>query len=414
MPTPTSPWRCLRRRDFALWSGAHLVSGIGTWMQVVAQSLLVLHLTGSPALTGLTVSLQAAPGLLLGLVGGAAVDAWPRRLTAAACQALLGLIALATAGLAAAHLLGVGMLLVLAAVTGVVATVDGPAVALFGNDLVPAEDLPSAIALGSVATSAGRVIGTALAGITVAAAGVPMAYAINGLSFLLVAGAVCLVRPLRHVDAPRPGGGVERDGEGLRAGFRYLTGSRAVLGLLLVGAVTAVLGRNYSLAFASLVLGPLHADAGAFALVSAVLAVGAVIGALVAGRLRSVAARRVAELALVGAVLQVIAAGSVGVPALLAVALPLALVESVQDTLTGTILQSRPPAHLRGRVYGAWQTASAGWTLSGPTTFGWLLEHYGARGGLALGGVGIAAVAVAMRFVHLRWPVPAAPATVAA
>lgn len=378
-------------------------------MQVVAQSLLVLHLTGSPALTGLTASLQAAPGLVLGLLGGAAVDAWPRRLTAGVCQALLGLIALTTAGLASAHLLGVGALLVLAVLTGVVATVDGPAVALLGNDLVPVEDLPSAIALGSLATSAGRVIGTALAGVTVAAAGVPAAYALNGLSFLLVAGAVCLVRPLRHVELlPGRDGGVARDGEGLRAGFRYLTGSRAILGLLLVGGVTAMLGRNYSLAFASLVIGPLHGSAGSFGLVSAVLAVGAVIGALLAARLRSVAARRVAELALVAAVLQVVAAGSFGLPALLVVALPLAVVESVQDTVTGTILQSRPPAYLRGRVFGAWQTATAGWTLLGPTMFGWLLEACGARAGLALGGLAIAGVAIAMRFVHLRWPAPAA------
>jgi MFS family permease len=373
-------------------------------MQVVAQSLLVLHLTGSPALTGLTASLQAAPGLLLGLLGGAAVDAWPRRLTAGVCQGLLGVIALITAGLAAAHLLGVSALLVLAVVTGVVATVDAPAVALLGNDLVAVEDLPSAIALGALASSAGRVIGTALAGITVAAAGVSVAYAANGLSFLLVAVAICFVRPLRHAQTSGARPGVARDTDGLRAGFRYLTGSRTILGLLLVGAVTAVLGRNYSLAFAGLVTGPLHGGAGSFGLVSAVLALGAVIGALVAGRLRSVAARRVAELALVGAVLQVVAAGSFGVPALLAVALPLAVVESVQDTLTGTILQSRPPAHLRGRVFGAWQTAAAGWTLVGPATFGWVLQTCGPRAGLAAGGLAIAAVAVAMRFVHLRWP----------
>lgn len=378
-------------------------------MQVVAQSLLVLHLTGSPALTGLTASLQAAPGLVLGLVGGAAVDTWPRRLTAGVCQALLGLIALLTAVLAGLHLLGVPVLLALAVVTGVVATVDGPAVALLGNELVPAEDLPSAIALGSLATSAGRVIGTALAGLVIALAGVPAAYLANGLSFLLVAVAICFVRPLAAPEATAARQRAHRD-DGLRAGFAYLTGSRAILGLLLVGGVTAVLGRNYSLAFATLVTGPLHGSAASFGTVSAVLATGAVAGALVAGRIRSVAARRVAELALVGAVLQVLAAGSFGVPALLLVALPLALVESVQDTLTGTLLQTRPPAHLRGRVYGAWQTASAGWTLLGPVTFGWLLGDCGPRAGLALGGVAIATVAVAMRFVHLRWPAPVAVA----
>lgn len=379
-------------------------------MQIVAQSLLVLRLTGSPALTGLTASLQAAPGLVLGLVGGAAVDVWPRRLTAGVCQALLGLVALLTAGLAALDLLHPGMLMALALLTGVVATVDGPAVALLGNDLVPAEDLPSAIALGSLATSAGRVVGTALAGVVIGLGGVSAAYLANGLSFLVVAAVVPLVRPLRHAE-PAAAIGAKGLSSGLRAGFDYLAGSRAMLGLLAIGGVTAVLGRNYSLAFATLVTGPLHGSASSFGLVSAILGVGAVAGAVLAARLRSVVARRVAELALVGAALQVVAASSFGLPALLVVALPLALVESVQDTLTGTLLQSRPPAYLRGRVYGAWQTASAGWTLAGPLVFGWLLEACGARAGLAAGGLAIGLVAVAMRFVHRRWPAGVAVAT---
>lgn len=402
--TSSSPWRCLRRPDFALWSAAHLVSGIGTWMQIVAQSLLVLRLTGSPALTGLTASVQAAPGLVLGLVGGAAVDVWPRRLTAGVCQALLGAVALLTAGLAALDLLRPGVLMVLALVTGVVATVDGPAVALLGNDLVATEDLPSAIALGSLATSAGRVVGTALAGVVIGLGGVSAAYLANGLSFLLVAAVVPFVRPLRSVAPVLAAASTQEYGVGLGAGFRYLLGSRAMLGVLLIGGVTAVLGRNYSLAFATLVTGPLHGGSSSFGLVSAVLGAGAVVGALLAARMRAVVARRVAELALVGAALQVVAAGSFGPATLVVVALPLALVESVQDTLTGTLLQSRPPAHLRGRVYGAWQTASAGWTLVGPIAFGGLLEACGSRMGLATGGLAIALVAVAMRFVHLRWP----------
>jgi MFS family permease len=322
------------------------------------------------------------------------------------CQALLGLIALATAGLAALHLLNAGILLALAVVTGVVATVDGPAVALLGNDLVAPEDLPSAIALGSLATSLGRVVGTALAGLVIGLGGVCAAYLANGLSFLVVAAVVPLVRPLQCPDAADAAESTARVADaGLSAGFRYLRSSRGLLGLLLVGGVTAVLGRNYSLAFAALVTGPLHGSSADFGLVSAVLAAGAVAGAVVAARLRSAAARRVAQLALVGAALQVVAAGSAGVATLLAVALPLAMVESVQDTLTGTLLQSRPPAHLRGRVYGAWQTASAAWTFVGPVGFGWLLEAWGARLGLAAGGLAIAVVAVGIRFVHLRWPV---------
>lgn len=399
---PGSPWRCLRSPGFALWSGAHLVSNVGTWMQLVAQSLLVLRLTGSPAMMGLTLSLQAAPGLLLGVVGGAAVDALPRRATVMACQGLLGVVALATAVLAASGLLSVGVLMGVALLTGVVATVDGPAVALLGNELVPERDVPSAIALGSLATSVGRVVGTAAAGVVVGGFGVPAAYAANGLSFLAVAAVVPFVRSVRR-SAPR--GRTGRRAGGLREGFGYLLGSRAMLGLLVIGALTSALGRNYSLSFAALVTGPLHGGPGGFGAVSAALAVGAVVGALAAGRLTAAGVDQVARLALLGGVLQVVAACALDLRMLLLVVVPLALAESVQDTLTGTVLQTRPPAHLRGRVLGAWQSASAGWQLAGPPVLGWLLQAGGARGGLVTGGLVVVAAVLVLRTAHARRPV---------
>jgi MFS family permease len=395
----TGPWRCLRSRSFALWSGAHLLSGVGTWMQLVAQSLLVLQLTHSPALTGLTASLQAAPGLVLGLVGGAAVDAWPRKLTAGVCQALLGVVALATAGLAALHLLSVPILMALAVVSGVVATVDGPAVALLGNELVDEADVPSAIALGSIASSAGRVLGTALAGAAIALGGVPTAYAINGLTFLAVAAVVPFVHPVRGGGAPAQA----RGAGGLRAGFDYLRGSRALLALIGIGALTSMLGRNYSLSFAALVTGPMHAGAGGYSAVTTTLAVGAIAGAVLAGRLRSARVSQVAVLAVAGAALQIVAAGALGLPMLIVVTVPLAIAESVQDTLAGTLLQTVPPAHLRGRVFGAWQTASAAWNLAGPPLLGWLLEAAGVRSGLALAGA-VTAALIGVGLVARRRP----------
>ncbi|UDY25348.1 MFS transporter [Nocardioides sp. Kera G14] len=391
--TVSSPWRCLRRRDFALWSTAHLVSGIGTWMQLVAQSLLVLHLTGSPSLTGLTLSLQAAPGLLLGVVGGALVDRLPRRATVAASHALLAAVALVTAVLAASDHLSVPVLLGLAFLTGAIATVDGPATALLGCELVPERDVPSAIALGSVSVSAGRVIGTSAAAVVIAVLGIPAAYAFNGLSFLAVVAVVPFVRSCRDV----PTSLSRSRGTGLREGFTWLWRSPALLGLLVIGGLTSVLGRNYTLSFATLVTGPFRGDAADFGLVSTVLAVGAVAGAVAAGRLREAGTGQVASLALVGALLQVIAAMAVGLPMLVAIALPLALVEAMQDTIAGTVLQTGPPAHLRGRVLGAWQTAAAGWTLVGPPLFGWMLGSLGPRNGLALGGAVIAVVVLSLR-----------------
>lgn len=194
-----SPWRCLRSPSMRWWSAANLVSNLGTWMQLTVQNLLVLQLTGSAAATGLSLSVQAAPGLLFGLLGGAVVDRWPRKATAAVSQALLALVAFTTAALIGLGMLTVPVLMALAAVTGLIATVDGPATSLLGNDLVPEKDVPSAIALGSVVHSVGRLAGTAFAAVGIAAIGTAGAYAVNGLSFLFVTAVIPFLR--LHPDA---------------------------------------------------------------------------------------------------------------------------------------------------------------------------------------------------------------------
>ncbi|MEU6406550.1 MFS transporter [Streptomyces sp. NPDC046985] len=404
-----SPWRALRHRSMRWWSAANLVSNAGTWMQLTAQNLLVLHLTGSAAATGLSLSAQAAPGLLLGLLGGAAVDAWPRRLTASVSQALLALVGLLTAGLVAAGLLTVPVLMALAAVTGLLATVDAPACALLGNDLVPPEDLPSSIALGSVVSGAGRVGGTALAGVVVGCWGPAAAYAANGVSFLAVAAVIPFLRPHseagraaaaphkapapRRAPAPRTArvtGPPARRGTGARDGLGFFLRRPRLVALACITALSSVFGRNYALTLAVLVTGPLGGAAGAFGTVSTVLAVGGVAGAVLAGRLRSPSVRLVGALAAAGALLQIAAGLSPTLWVLLLLVAPMAVAESISDTAGTTVLQTDPPAHLRGRVLGVWRTASTGWSLVGPPLLGLLMQAAGARGALVIGGVVIA------------------------
>nr|WP_268256746.1 MFS transporter [Streptomyces spiralis] len=403
-----APWRSLRHRSMRWWSAANLVSNAGTWMQLTAQNLLVLHLTGSAAATGLSLSAQAAPGLLLGLLGGAAVDAWPRRLTASVSQALLALVGFLTAGLVVTDHLTVPILMVLAAVTGLIATVDAPACALLGNDLVPAEDVPSSIALGSVVSGAGRVGGTALAGVVVGLWGPGAAYAANGVSFLAVAAVIPFLRPhpeagqapaaaprqrKRTADGSRQDGAAAspaRRGTGAREGLGFFLRRPRLVALAGITALSSVFGRNYGLTLAVLVTGPLGGAAGAFGTVSSVLAVGGVAGAVLAGRLRSPSVRLVGALAAAGAVLQIAAGLSPTLWVLLLLVAPMAVVESVSDTAGTTVLQTDPPAHMRGRVLGVWRTASTGWSLVGPPLLGVLMQTAGARGALVIGGVLIA------------------------
>ncbi|MFI8852031.1 MFS transporter [Streptomyces sp. NPDC053499] len=407
------------------WSAANLVSNVGTWMQLTVQNLLVLQLTGSAATTGLSLAVQAAPGLLLSLVGGSLVDSWPRKLTASVSQALLGLVAFSTAAFVAFGMLTVPLLMVLAAVTGSIATVDNPACSLLGNDLVKRKDVPSAIALGSVVHSAGRLLGTAAAGATVAWFGMASAYVVNGLSFLAVAAVIPFLKLVpkeerepqtaRERSAPARAaasasgsasasvGSKRAPGRGgSREGLVYFVRNPRLVALASITGISAIFGRNYQLTLAVLVTGPLAAGAGSFSTVSTVLAVGGMVGAVIAGCLRKPSVRHVALLAAAGALLQAVAGLSPSLVFLILLVAPMAVVESVSDTAGTTVLQTEPPSHLRGRVLGVWRSASTGWGLIGPPLLGLLMETAGARGGLVVGGLAIVVVTAAAQLAQQR------------
>jgi MFS family permease len=395
------------------WSLANFVSNAGTWMQLTVQNLLVLQITGSAAATGLSMSVQAAPALLISVFGGAAVDRWPRRLTAAVSQALLGTIAFTTAVLVALDRLDLTSLLVLAAVTGVIATVDGPACALLGNDLVPAADLPSAIGVGALVHQAGRLTGAALAGVAVGFLGTAAAYAANGVSFLFVACVIPFLRPVRGAAARAGAGGkpprrpAAEPGMSVREGLAFFARRPRLLALAGVTGISAVFGRNYQLTLAVLVTGPLAGGAGSFGTVSTVLAAGGIVGAVLGARLRRPSVRLVGTLAAAGGLLQVVAGVAPSMAVLLVMVAPMAVVESVSDTAGTAVLQTDPPARLRGRVLGVWGSVGTVWSLGGPPVLGLLMELAGARGALVTGGLLIAAAIGAGHLLHgRRGPVP--------
>ncbi|WP_229920201.1 MFS transporter [Streptomyces avidinii] len=402
------------------WAVANFVSNAGTWMQLTVQNLLVLQITGSAAATGLSVSIQMAPGLLLGLAGGAAVDRFPRKLTAAVAQALLGAVALVTALLVALDGLDLPVLLALAAVTGLIATVDGPACALLGNDLVHAPDVPSAIGVGSLVHSAGRLAGAALAGVAVGFLGTAAAYAANGLSFLFVA---CVIPFLKAagpreatravvpapavvpVPAGRPAlGAVAARDMSAREGLAFFMGRPRLVALAALNGISALFGRNYSLTLVVLVTGPLAGDAGSFSKVSTVLAVGGIVGAVLGARLRRPSVRMVAVLTLAGALLQILAGLTPSLLVLLVLVLPMAIAESVGDTAQSTVLQTDPPAHMRGRMLGAWSSIRTVWGLAAPPMLGLFMELAGVRVTLIVGGLAIATFVVAGYLLRGRKP----------
>ncbi|MFJ1730450.1 MFS transporter [Streptomyces sp. NPDC088254] len=392
------------------WSVANLLSNTGTWMQLTVQNLLVLQITGSAAATGLSMSVQAAPALFMSVLGGAAVDRWPRKLIAAVSQALLGAVAFTTAVLVALDRLDMTSLMVLAAVTGTIATVDGPACALLGNDLVPVEDLPSAIGVGALVHNAGRLAGAALAGVTVGFLGTASAYVANGLSFLFVTAVIPFLKPARGTSVVARAGRVvprqrdRRAGTSARDGLLFFARRPRLVALAGITGVSSVFGRNYGLTLAVLVTGPLAGGPGAFGTVSTVLAVGGILGAVLGARLRKPSVRAVGALAAAGGLLQVVAGLSPSLVVLLVLVLPMAVVESVSDTAGTAVLQTDPPAHMRGRVLGVWSSVGTVWSLGGPPALGLLMELAGARGALVTSGLLIAITITTGLVLHRRRP----------
>lgn len=382
----SSPWRALRFPAYRRWAVANLVSTMGAWLQLVAQNLLVLTLTGSPVLAGVSAAASAVPSLLLGPVAGALADKWPRRVVAAVGQTLLAVIAATTAVLAATDALSVSALIALAVASGLVGTVNAPATALLGNELVAADDVPSAISIGSVVFNVGRMAGAAASGVVLSVMSIPVAYALNAVSFL------CVVAVIATLPSQRPGIADRRRaprdrGLDLRAGTRWLAGQPGLLLLAAVSVLAAMLIRNYSLSLAPLTLDALQAGSGGYGAVSLALGIGATLGALLSGRLRRPRVTTVVLLIGVGAVVQVGAAGSPELVALLVAAAAMSLVESVAATATTTLLMTRPPEEVRGRVMGAWAIVGGLCGLVGPVAAGGLLSLFGPRTGLAVGGV---------------------------
>jgi len=172
-PTLPAPLRAFASRDFRLFFAGQLVSLVGTWMQSVAQSWLVLELTNSPFLLGLIGTLQFAPVLALSFVAGALADRLPKRRLLVVTQSLMGVQALVLAALVHRGHVEYWHVAALATAYGVANTVDMTTRQAFIVEMVGRDALRSAIALNSAMFNGARVVGPALAGLVIARWGPP-------------------------------------------------------------------------------------------------------------------------------------------------------------------------------------------------------------------------------------------------
>jgi predicted MFS family arabinose efflux permease len=268
----------LTYRDFrVLWTGA-FTSSIGTWMQKVAQSWLVLTIAGSSSafFLGLDSFLGEAPILLFTLVGGVVADRRDRRQLLLMSQYVQMATAFTLAGLVYWDVVRIWHVLTLSVITGMAQAFGGPAHQSLVPSLVDKEHLPNAIALNSIQFNLARVIGPLIAGAALAAFGMAACFGLNGLSFLAVIVALLSLH-IKHV----PSTSRSRMHEELRSGLSYVKHEPGLIGLTVLAFVTTFLATpllTFLPLFAQSVFG---GGVGQYTRLMACAGGGAVTGALV-------------------------------------------------------------------------------------------------------------------------------------
>ncbi len=279
--TPTPPLRrlaaALHYRDFrVLWFGA-FTSSIGTWMQKVAQSWLILTITGTSSafFLGLDSFLGEVPILLFTLIGGVVADRRDRRQLLLMSQYIQMAAAFTLAALVYADVVRIWHVLSLSIVTGLAQAFGGPAYQSLMPSLVEKEHLPNAIALNSIQFNLARVVGPLVAGAALAAFGMVACFGLNGFSFLAVIVAILSLH-IRHVPSTRSGMHAE-----LKSGLSFVRNQPAIIGLTILAFATTFLG-NPILTFLPLFAQDvLHGGVGDYTKLMACAGAGAVSGALV-------------------------------------------------------------------------------------------------------------------------------------
>jgi MFS family permease len=416
-------FRAFQHRNYALWFVGQGISLVGTWMQTMAQQVLVYRLTGSATSLGIISFIGLVPLIPLSLWGGSITDRFPKRTIILITQTIMLVQAFLLAALTWSGTVQIWHVYIMAFILGAATAVDLPARQAFTVDMVEGkEDLTSAIGLNSAMFNAARAIGPAMAGILVATTGEGNAFFINGLSFIAV---IINLLMMRGLPKPIPQAEAESPIQHITGGVRFILQRQTILILISLIAVSAFLSMPYNtllpvfagdvlklsalptvVAFCSAI--SLHAGCQApealpLGMLYSMLGIGAVIGALVVASLPAKARRG-----------QLLTLGNLAFPLFLllfafssqfSISLFLMLFIGFsfvwQNALANTLLQFVTPDELRGRVMGVYTMTFQTMFRLGGLQAGFVADWLGAPISV---GIGAALSLTYGIFVAIRFP----------
>jgi MFS family permease len=380
----------LRYRDFrVLWMGA-CTSSIGTWMQKVAQSWLVLELTNSAKFLALDAFLGELPILLFTLIGGVVADRLDRRKLLLASQFVQMTSAFTLALLVFGGKVEIWHVLSLSFLSGCAQAFGGPAYQSLIPSLVEKEHLPNAIALNSIQFNIARVLGPLLAGVALHQFGSAACFGLNGASFLVVIAALFSLRAVHSPPAnPR------RMVDELGAGLRYVRDRPALRTFTVLALSSTFLGVPLLTFLPVFTRNVFHSGVERYSEMMAWSGGGAIAGALVVawlGRFRHMGVTALLVQLLTGVLVAGFALSRIPwLSNVLLMATGAAMM--VTFSLFTSLVQLIAPNEMRGRVMSVYMVAFRGGMPLGSLVTGVIVDQAGAPLAIAVNGVLLTTVA---------------------
>jgi MFS family permease len=348
--SPLRTFRALRHRDFRLlWIG-FAVSAVGTWMQIVAQSLLVLDLTnGSAAALGTVSLVQALSFLLFAAVGGGVADRLDKRRLLLLTQSLMMGFAVLLGVLTATGLIRFWMIPLVVFAGGATLSFDQPTRNALIASLIPKEDLMNAVSLQSAVFNGASILGPALAGLTLSRLGYAGNFFLNAASFFAMLAALLLLRTPKAVGSARPSG---RLLDSVREALRYVRQDAVLPSVISAYGALLFFGPSAALVLPLYAQQVLHVGPGQLGLLFSAVGGGTVIGALIIASLGDTSHKK--RLVFGSILLWTVALAVFGWSDSLRVSVPalfvLGAAQNAAGATTTTLLQTRVPPEMRGRA----------------------------------------------------------------
>jgi MFS family permease len=394
----TGTFSSLKVRNYRLFATGAVVSNTGTWMSRIAQDWLVLSITGSSFAVGITTALQFLPMLLFGLYGGVLADRYPKRQILILTQAALGVLGLLLAALTLSGVVQVWHVYTIAFLLGMVTVVDNPTRQTFVVEMVGPSHVRNAVSLNSANFQSARLVGPAVAGVLITAVGSGWAFLFNGLSFLAPLAGLLLMRTseLHKVErAPR--------GKGqLREGLHYVAGKPELIWPIVLVGIIGTFGFNFPIWLSAFANKVFSSGAGTYGLLNTLMAVGSLIGALLAARRSRTRLRMLVAAALVFGLLEAAAAMAPVFWVFAVLLIPIGVFGMTFNATANASVQLATDPVMRGRVMSLYMMVFVGGTPIGGPVMGWVTDTYGARVGFLSGGLISAAAAAAVALVLAR------------